>query len=373
MGVYPRRRDDGIVVWYVSFFDPKSGKRIQHKAGLSKTMALSVWKKESTLAVEGKYFDVRGRQRIRFDEFCKKYFELYATPETKKSWHSDCDTVKVLKRFFGGRYLHEITIEDVRRFKTERAKEVKGLTVNRALALLRCMFNLAKDWGDFFGDNPVKGKELFFKEQGRLRFLEFEEIPKLLSVCILHLRPIVIMALNTGMRKGEILNLKWRDCDFKRNIIYLEQTKSGERQEVPMNEVARDTLIKVKKHPESEYIFCNKDGKAYGDIKKSFLTALEKAGIIKFRFHDLRHTFAAHWVMNGGSIYTLQKILRHSSLSITEKYAHLAPDYMATEVRQVTQKMMQATKKCYAGATSDNFTQTVSKTDFDKSLALQEI
>jgi hypothetical protein len=103
------------------------------------------------------------------------------------------------------------------------------------------------------------------------------------------------------------------------------------------------------------------------------LTALEKAGIIKFRFHDLRHTYAAHWVMNGGSIYTLQKILRHSSLSITEKYAHLAPDYMATEVRQVTQKMMQATNKCYAGVTSDNFAESVVKSDFDNSLEHKEL
>lgn len=108
-----------------------------------------------------------------------------------------------------------------------------------------------------------------------------------------NIKPIAIVALNTGMRKSEILNLKWNDIDFKRGIIYLLRTKNNEKREIPMNDAVITVLIKVKKNPESQYIFCGKNGKPLQNIRKSFFTALKNAGIINFRFHDLRHTFAS--------------------------------------------------------------------------------
>jgi integrase len=89
------------------------------------------------------------------------------------------------------------------------------------------------------------------------------------------------------MRRGEILGLKWRDCDFRRNIIYLLDTKNGEKREVPMNEPVKTALIRVRRNPKSDYIFCHKEGAQIKDIKKSFLTALRKSAIKDFRFHDL--------------------------------------------------------------------------------------
>jgi len=125
--------------------------------------------------------------------------------------------------------------------------------------------------------------------------LEKEEIVELLENCIKHLRPIVVLVLNTGMRRGEVLNLKWRDIDVKRGIIHLEKTKNDEGREVPINEQVKTALIRVRKHPDSPYIFHKKDGSPIGDIKKSFFTALKKSGIKCFRFHDLRHTFASQF------------------------------------------------------------------------------
>ncbi|MDP2788766.1 MAG: site-specific integrase [bacterium] len=108
-----------------------------------------------------------------------------------------------------------------------------------------------------------------------------------------------MVALHTGMRKSEILGLKWHDIDIKRNIIHLLNTKNGEKREVPMNEIVQKTSIGVLKNPESRYIFCNKDGEPFRNVRRSFFTALKKAGIINFRFHDLRHTFASQLVMLG--------------------------------------------------------------------------
>jgi len=101
------------------------------------------------------------------------------------------------------------------------------------------------------------------------------------------------------MRRGEILNLKWHDVDFKRDVICLLETKSGEKREVPMNEAVKDVLIKVRKNPKSAYIFCYKNGEQVRDIRKSFWTALKKSAIKDFRFHDLRHSAASHLVMAG--------------------------------------------------------------------------
>lgn len=194
---------------------------------------------------------------------------------------------------------------------------------------MKCLFNKAIAWSKYNGKNPVKGIKLF-KEQPRLRFLEKEEIFKLLANCDEHLKPIVIVALHTGMRKGEILNLKWHDIDFRRDLIYLYQTKNGERREIRINNEVKSTLLKVKKRPDSQYVFCNKNGEPYGDIKKSFFTACKKSGILQisgFRFHDLRHTFASHLVMSGVDLNTVRELLGHKTLDMTLRYSHLSQDH----------------------------------------------
>jgi len=166
-----------------------------------------------------------------------------------------------------------------------------------------------------------------------------EEIKALYYACPGHLKPIIVVALNTGMRKGEILNLKWDDLDFRQKIIYLLNTKNNEKKEIPMNQVVFYTLFKVKKHPESPYVFCNKDGKPYGSVKTAFRNALKKAGIKNFRFHDLRHTFASHLVMAGVDLNTVKELLGHKDIKMTLRYAHLSPDHKRRAVETLCNKM----------------------------------
>jgi integrase len=153
------------------------------------------------------------------------------------------------------------------------------------------------------------------------------------------MRPILVLALNTGMRRGEILGLKWHDIDFKRDIITLLDTKNGEKREVYMNEQVKTALIRVRKNPVSPYIFCDKDGKPYHDIRKSFWTVLRKSGIKDFHFHDLRHTFASHLVMSGIDLNTVRELMGHKDIRMTLRYSHLSPSYKRSAIDLLGKKI----------------------------------
>jgi len=330
MGVIKRYND-----WYIDYY--VQGVRKREKIGANKRLAEIVLQKRKVEIAEGKFLDIKKEAKIRFEDMAKMYLDLHAKPN-KKSWHSDVDTIKVLNKFFSGKYLSSITAMDVEKFKIERARTVSPATVNRALACLKCMFNKAIEWGKA-SDSPAKKVKLFRENNKRVRYLEREEMAKLLANCKDNLKAIVILALNTGMRKGEILGLKWHDVDFKHNIIFLLNTKNNEKREVPINEHARNALIGIRKHPESQFIFCGKDGKPLGDIKKSFFTALKKSGILKFRFHDLRHTFASHLVMNGVDLNTVRELMGHKSLQMTLRYSHLSQDHKKRAVDLLSKRI----------------------------------
>ena len=308
--------------WYIGYSDGRHW--IREAVGESKKLAETVLGKRKAEVREGRFLDVRKNQKIKFEDFADEYLEIHSKP--KKSYYTDEKIIGLLKKLFEGKCLHQITSLDIERFKSERIKEVSPSTVNRTLAVLKSIFNRAITWGKA-DKNPFVGVKLFKENPPRLRFLEQKEIPILLSHCCQHLKPIAILALNTGMRKGEILCRKWHDIDFNRDIINLYNTKNGETRRIPLNAIAKSTLIAVPKHHDSPYVFCNKKGEPYGDIKKSFLTAVKKSGIIDFHFHDLRHTFASHLVMAGVDLNTVRELLGHKSLEMTLRYAHLSPDH----------------------------------------------
>ena len=110
-------------------------------------------------------------------------------------------------------------------------------------------------------------------------------------------------------------------------VKLLYNTKNGEKRETPINEMVKTALLRTPKHPESSYVFYDKNGNPFGNIRKSFFTALRKSGIINFRFHDLRHTFASHLVMSGVDLNTVRELMGHKSLEMTLRYAHLSPDH----------------------------------------------
>ncbi len=147
----------------------------------------------------------------------------------------------------------------------------------------------------------------------------------------------MVCALHTGMRKAEVLNLKREEnLDLKHGahgFILLKNTKNGERREIPINKTLRETLDGLIPRLDVPYVFYDPaTGKPYKDIKRSFNTACRRANIRDFRFHDLRHTFASHLVMAGWDVTTVKELLGHKTLTMTLRYAHLAPDHKVKAV-----------------------------------------
>ena len=205
----------------------------------------------------------------------------------------------------------------------------------------------------------------------RLRYLSKEECRALLDNCKGHLNAIVTFALNTGCRRGEILSLKWDNVDLKHGFIRLDKTKNGERRDIPISDDLKAVLQGITRRLDIPYVFFDStNGAPFKDVKRSFKTACIKAeiqkctkcdyqkandttqkeiqycplcnsemmvkkGITDFHFHDLRHTFASHLVMAGVDITTVSKLLGHKSLTMTLRYAHLAPNHLQNAVNML--------------------------------------
>ena len=226
--------------------------------------------------------------------------------------------------------------------KTRKEERAEPATINRELGCLRHMFNMAIAWGKAqnypfgFGKNKVK----FLKEpKGKDRILSEEEETRLLEAVRLttksqHLEPIIITALNTGMRKGEILSLKWSNVDFKNGVIIVEGTKDGEIRKISMNQKLTVPLESGKKVSKSEYVFSD-NGKPYGDVKTGWWTALKKAGIENLRFHDLRHTFGSRPGMVGVDIRTIQELIGHKDIKMTMRYSRPTPEHKKNAIKML--------------------------------------
>lgn len=318
VGTYLKKK-----AWFIDYY--QGGKRRRESIGPSKKQAELVLKKRMIEIAEGKFLDVKKEEKIKFEEFANTFLELHSKLNKKnRVFVRDEGLIKNLSSHFAGKRLSEITPQLIEKYKAARIKQVKPATVNRELACFKCMYNKAIEWGKTT-DNPVRKVKLFKENNKRLRFLEKEEIIKLLDACVPYLKPIVIVALHTGMRKSEILTLKWQNINFQHDVIYLLETKNGERREVIMNETVKKALIAVPKHPNSPYVFCHTNGKLYYNVRKCFDAALKKCDIMDFKFHDLRHTFASQLVMAGIDLKTVQELLGHKSIEMTMRYSHLSP------------------------------------------------
>jgi len=263
----------------------------------------------------------------KLDEFSEEY--LGWARIHKRSWKRDVTSLNQLLPVLGNLKLSGITPELVERYKAKRQQSVCNGTVNRELACLKHMLNLAVKWGKL-QSNPIRDVSMLREPKVHVRYLTEVEAKKLIEACSETLRPIVITALNTGMRLSEILNLKWSEVDFDRGVFVIKQSKNGEPREVPLNQ---EMLCLLENLPlKGEHVFTNRRGEPYTHIEKVFATARRKAGIKDFRFHDLRHTWASWLVMRGIDLYTLQQIGGWKSFSMVQRYAHLSPEHMRKAV-----------------------------------------
>jgi len=292
MGIFQKGNN-----WYIDYY--VKGRRKRKKIGPSKKLATQVLNDVRLKIAKGEYLGIYDEKKILFSKYAEQYL---AYSKTNKSWSTynrqDRISIARLKSYFKDKYIYEITPQMIEKYKAKRLENVKPATVNRELACLKHMFTMAIKWG-YAKTNPAKEVKLLKEPPGRLRYLKPEEVKALLASCADHIRPVVVTALNTGMRKGELRELKWADVDFKNQKITVINAKNNESRIIPINNTLHNELYPLSRKSKGEYVFSDKNARPYGDIKKSFSKALEKAKIEDFRFHDLRHTFGSYLVMQG--------------------------------------------------------------------------
>ncbi|MFC1683091.1 tyrosine-type recombinase/integrase [Candidatus Zixiibacteriota bacterium] len=314
--------------WYIDF--TYKGRRHIRAVGPDRKMAELAAKKIETEIFEGKFFPDSKRSKVRLREFAVEYVEKYSK-RRKRSWKRDLGTLKHLLPIFGDMCLADIMPKMIENYRISREQEgVMPATINREHALLKHMFTKAMDWG-YVKENPAKRVRLA-KEHPRIRFLTKDEIRSLLAAAgeskASHLKPILIMALDTAMRRGEIFNLRWEDVDFGRRAIQVKKTKNDQPREVPMTDRLYETLWDWKKKSlDKEYVFANTNGKSITTVRTAFTVALRKAGIKDFRFHDLRHTAASQMYMAGLDIKLIKEIGGWKTLAMVDRYSHLTTDH----------------------------------------------
>jgi integrase len=327
MGVFKKGKN-----WYIDYY--VKGHRKRKKIGPSKKLAEQVLKDVQTKIAKKEYLGILEEKKILFEDFAQQYLEYAKANKAQSTFRRDQVSVDHLVQAFKGKYLFEIAPEIIEKYKVSRLEKVEPAPINRELACLRHMYNKAIEWG-YVKINPVKGIKRLKEPPGRLRYLKPEEVKKLLDACHGHIRPIVVTALNTGMRKGELLNLKWADIDFENKKITVVNSKNNESRVIPINQTLYDELLDLSKRSNGEYVFSERNGVPFRDIKKGFSAALKRAGIEDFRFHDLRHTFGSYLVMQGVDLRTVQQIMGHKDIKMTMRYSHLSPGHIQEAVKRL--------------------------------------
>jgi integrase len=336
-------------VWQISIRD-SNGNRIRRSLKTSnRKKAQRIHDKVAGEVAEGRWFEERPKHS--FKEMMDRYLSEHVSQ--KKSARSYRGYVKNLLAFFGEDILiSEITPPLINQFKMKRREDgVKSGTINRDLSILKNCFNIAMKQWEWVDSNPVTRIPMEKEPPGRVRFLTDEEFERLCDACPEWLKPIVLIAKHTGMRKENILSLKWSQVNLFRREITIEDTKNDERLCVPMNDTLMELFKRLAKvrHIKSQYVFFHPDakkksakgtlnGKRYYEVKTSFQEALKKAGIENFRFHDLRHCCASDLVREDVDLYVVQKLLGHKSQAMTQRYAHLAQENLRKAVLRLDNK-----------------------------------
>lgn len=275
---------------------------------------------------------------LTFSDAVRRFLDVKAT---KRSLRDDRGRLARFQQAFGAETpLSSITASRIAGYKADRLKatvqQAAGVeralapgTLNRELAVLRTLLRMAHHEWEVIAKVPHIRLER--EPQGRLRYLTDEEQTRLLTACAKSrnkdLPGVVTVALETGMRRGEILELTWDRIDLSRGVLRLEITKSGRRREVPMRPAVYEVLA-ARAEPRVGRVWPDRQ------IRKAFETVVAIAQLDDFRFHDLRHTFASNFVMRGGSLQSLKEILGHGSMAMTLRYAHLAPEHVRGEMER---------------------------------------
>ena len=283
-----------------------------------------------------------------FTEFVDEVFLPWAKA-SKKSWEDDEERARPITEFFKGKRLRDITPMLIEKFKELRLKtktmydrERSPATVNRELQVLSKVFSLAYDNG-LVETNPMRRVHKLREAPGRERYLTDDEEKRLFEVLSgrrAHVRPIVVVALQTGMRQGEVLGLRWEHVDLDQKTIYVAHTKTGRPRTIPMSRPVEVELRSLKQDASSdEHVFSHaRTGLKLTTFRHAWEGACKEAKITGLRFHDLRHTFATRLRAKGVHEMDIMSLLGHTTLQMTSRYTHAMPENLRTAVDSLNKR-----------------------------------
>jgi integrase len=312
-------------------------------------LAKKIETKKKSTRDENRHLDVKREINFRMSALIDRYWEHYG--KKKKSHDREKSVLEGIRAGLGTRFVREVDGVEVDRWY-QGLTTTKGLSPGTAVRHFNVMHHMMAKastiWSRETGidRNPADAVEVFRPDDQRDRYLQPDEIKRLRSALdskmykqdgeinevFLRLRMVVLIALTTGMRIAEIFGLKWNDVQGREGLIAVRaKLKGGKMRYVPMVSELADELKRFSAQLGQDRIFPPEPGakRERQRVDRSFQTVLKLATIENFRFHDLRHTFASWYMMNGGDLYELAKILGHSNIKMTERYAKLAKQHIA--------------------------------------------
>jgi integrase len=314
--------------WWMSFM--YQGQQVRRSTGTTdKRLAKAILGQVRVQIIEGRFFEKPEAQHRTLTELMDRYTSEHAA--RRANHRRELTSVKNLKAFFGNPTLDEITPKRIVAYKNQRYTDgVKPATMNREIATLKKAFNLARREWEWCTDNPVCRVSMEKEHNARDRWLTVEEERRLLPAAAPWLRELMVFAIYTGMRMGEILALTWAGVDLFRRTVTVFRSKNGERRTIPVNTTVLDLLKhKYATRPGTADIVFHSENQTPLDgsnIRRALNLALDSAKIHDLHFHDLRHTFATRMVQAGIDLYKVQRLLGHKSPIMTQRYAHHYPE-----------------------------------------------
>jgi excisionase family DNA binding protein len=315
--IYLRRTKKGLDRWWIDYRGPEGQRRREVvKDAQNRGEALAALQQKVSEVFDGKFHPKRIAQQTKFNELADCFMNDYAK-KTKKSWKTDEYRLVTLREHFGEMDLASIATAGILEYRQARLKAGRSeLTANRETALLKTLFNFAREEG-LMKENPARKVRMFSeRDTARDRVLSPDEEERLFAELALHLRPVVLTALHTGMRLGEILNLKWSDVNLERRIVKIEKTKSKRTRFIPANSILQAELARLKAERRGPLVF------PFKNVRTGFENARSRAGLENFTFHDLRRTFGTRLLEHGVNIVTISRLYGHSNVLVTQNYLH---------------------------------------------------
>ena len=308
------------------------------------------WVQQTETAIrEGRHFKICESKKHTLAELISRYENVVLPLKTKSKQEGQ---LTWWKKELGHCILSDITPAIIAEYRDKLSKEITRTgkvrssgTVIRYLAALSHVFTIGiNEWG-WIEDSPVRKVSKPKQARGRIRFLHDDERQRLLVLCKessnLMLFPVVVLALATGMRQGEIMNLIWNDINLDKEKIILNETKNGEMRVVPLVGLALDVMKEYYKQRRSDtdFVFPSNKVRKKIDLRFPWEKALRDAQIHDFRFHDLRHSTASYLAMNGASLSEIADVLGHKSLQMVKRYTHLSEVHTMNVVTSMNKKI----------------------------------